>query len=543
MSQGKKATAGRGRDRECGQSVVLVLGLLLGLLAAAALVVDMGKIYVSYQQLNTVTKAAALAGGAAIPLGAATNAAYLYSGWSKAPVTGTILNVNPNLKITNVTINTTCVAPSSYPNVGLPPCSIYSASQGSINVIQVQETAFVTPIFAGIFGYPGTTLTATASASAKGGGAPPYHIVVVLDSTASMGQGTDTGCISNQTSKSLSPEQCAQEGVQTLLSELDPCATTATSGCGTATNGLYPNSVDEVALMTFPGLCSATLSGSNCPTATTFTTTPSPYASNDYSCPTSDPPITSYNNNPAYLILPFQSDYRTSDSASLNLGTSGSNLLKAAGGVTNGSCTGITTPGGEGTFYAGAIYAAQDYLEANHASSVQDILILVSDGNATSCGYVPSGYPGAGTMASGCSKDQMGGNVPTNGLPLFTITNECQQAVTAASAVKSYKEPDGTYTQIYSVSYGSETSGCAYDQAPYGNSGLTPCMTMAQIATIPSGVTAGVTVNPFFFSVPNSTTKGGTICTGAEPVTQLSQVFTTIAGNLTSSRLIPNSIY
>jgi len=32
----------------------------------------------------------------------------------------------------------------------------------------------------------------------------------------------------------------------------------------------------------------------------------------------------------------------------------------------------------------------------------------------------------------------------------------------------------------------------------------------------------------------------GTICPSAVPITQLSQIFTTIAGDLTSSRLIPN---
>ena len=43
----------------------------------------------------------------------------------------------------------------------------------------------------------------------------------------------------------------------------------------------------------------------------------------------------------------------------------------------------MPTPGGEGTFYAGAIVAAQTYLTNNHTSHVQDIMILLSDGDAT----------------------------------------------------------------------------------------------------------------------------------------------------------------
>src|SRR5208337_67903 len=39
-------------------------------------------------------------------------------------------------------------------------------------------------------------------------------------------------------------------------------------------------------------------------------------------------------------------------------------------------------------------------------------------------------------------------------------TAECTQAVNAANWAKSTKQSDGTATEIYSVSYGSETSGC-----------------------------------------------------------------------------------
>ena len=150
--------------------------------------------------------------------------------------------------------------------------------------------------------------------------------------------------------------------------------------------------------MVFPGLCSDSAAGmttANCPAATTYTPTipNARYAPDDYACPATNPPIAAYNNNPDYLILPFQYDYRTSDTAGLN---TSSNLYKTVGAGT-GSC-GVPTPGGEGTFYAGAIYAARDYLYANHRTNVQDVMIILSDGNASA------------------SSTQLAGTVKTDGL-------------------------------------------------------------------------------------------------------------------------------
>ena len=51
----------RGRDGERGKALVMVPALLALLLAAAALVIDMGNMYFSYQQLLSATEAAAKA--------------------------------------------------------------------------------------------------------------------------------------------------------------------------------------------------------------------------------------------------------------------------------------------------------------------------------------------------------------------------------------------------------------------------------------------------------------------------------------------------
>ncbi len=86
--------------------------------------------------------------------------------------------------------------------------------------------------------------------------------------------------------------------------------------------------------MTFPGLTPAET------TTLTNPPIPAPTASAEYTCPPGNSSVTQYNNNPGYLILPFQSDYRISDNSGLNTGTNGSSLLKAVGATTNGNLPG-----------------------------------------------------------------------------------------------------------------------------------------------------------------------------------------------------------
>ncbi len=303
----------RVRDSQRGQTLALAMIVLPGLLAAAALAIDFGNLYFSYDELLSATQAAAKAGGGAMPNGAVSNpttVADLYSGQTSSDY-----NYYPNLNITSVTVSYACVSAATYPNLGLPPCAVFPNvpscpvtsynPAGGCNTIQVTENATVNTFFAKAFGVNTLNISATASASASGGGAIPYNIMLVLDTTNSMGSGTDTGCLVGS-STSYSPEQCAQLGVQTLLSDLAPCAQSLAS-CGSNPP------VDQVGLMVFPGLCSDTASGvttSNCPAATALTNTTAnvTYAPDDYACPAVNPPIAAYNNNPEYLILGFQSE-------------------------------------------------------------------------------------------------------------------------------------------------------------------------------------------------------------------------------------------
>ena len=529
MNLNQEPIARRGRDSQSGQSLVLVAFVLLLLFAAAAVSIDMGNLYFCYSELVTATQAAAHAGGTAMPNPAVANATTVADNYSGASVANALYNIphNGSINITGVTVNYACISTTTYPNLNLPPCATYASvpkgcpvtasnPAGGCNAIQVIENATVSTFFARLFGVGTMNISAEASASAAGGGAIPYHIMMVMDTTNSMGQGTDSGCVSGSSS-SYSPEQCAQFGVQTLLSGLAPCASNLAS-CGTSTP------VDQVGLMVFPGLCSDTATGVTtpngvgCPAATTLTnTTANPtYAPDDYTCPAQTPPIAEYNNDPEYLILGFQDNYRTSDTAKLN---TSSDLFKTVGAGTN-NC-GVPTPGGEGTFYAGVITAAQQYLETNHTNGIQDVMILLSDGDATA----------TSTQMGGTVKETVTFAGMSNGL--YSSTAECTQAVSAANYAKNYVEPDGLKTVIYSVSYGSETSGCTSGEtAPYN----TPCGTMQGIASVPN--------SQYFFSVPQTVGgKTSTVCTGAVPITKLDQVFTAIGADLQGSRLIPNTVF
>src|SRR5208282_4522980 len=256
----------------------------------------------------------------------------------------------------------------------------------------------------------------------------------------------------------------ALQGVQILLSTLSPCAAglascgsastssvnVATPASGTETAYNVSKPVDEVGLMVFPGL------------------TKSSYNANDFTCPSTNPPITSYNGYfpnssctasgvpaacctgrsagscsstatpPVYDIVPLSSNFRTSDTAAVN---TAADLVIAGGG---GSNCGVAAPGGEGTFYAGVIDAAQANLVANARPNTKNVMILLSDGNATA------------------SKTQIG-----TGATNYAYTQECHQAITEAQKAAT------AGTTVYAVAYGAEASGCTTDISP----AITPCQT------------------------------------------------------------------
>jgi Flp pilus assembly protein TadG len=468
---------------ERGQVLPWTAFMIVSFLGMAGLVMDVGRAYYSFHELQASTDAAALASAESLPNTTATTVAQSFSSLSG--------NYNQQANMTNVAMVT------GYPALKclttLTNEGIACSAPANANAVQVKQKAQVPTFFARLFGINYITISASATASMRGSTATPYNVAMIVDTTASMATtDSDSQCNSSRLT-------CALSGVQTLLSELYPCAAQVSS-CGTATNGNVANPEDEVALFTFPNPTVGTVpvdydcSSSN-PTITTYSF-PSATA-------TSYSPATTPTTTPTYEVIPFSTDYKTSDTSSaLN---PNSNYVKAVGGKSG--CTGMGDPGGESTYYAGVIYAAQAALVAEQASrpGSQNVIILVSDGDAEAKST---------NMASGATSN---GTYPS-------WVNECGQAITAAKAAAS------AGTHVYAVAYGAESSGCSTDTSGTYK-GYTPCQVMQNIASAPQ----------YFFSDYTQSGSSSSCISASQPTTNLNQIFVEIAGDLTVARLIPDS--
>jgi hypothetical protein len=497
MNQNRRSFVGRALKDQSGQMLPVVALLMAGILGMGGLVLDVGQLFYSFNELQASTNAAALAGAQSLPNTTAAAVATTYSS-----VSGN-LNAHPNLP--NVTMG------PGYPKLEclktLTNESIPCVAPANANAVGVQQQVAVRTYFAGLFGMPSIKLTATATAGMRGGATPPYNVAIIVDTTASM-KNTDSSSGCNNTRIS-----CALTGVRTLLSELSPCSSSAAT-CGAATNRNVANSVDRVSLFAFPNMtwvtapndygCSGTTPTTEpytfpSPTATSLATMPYTVTTTSRNGPTT---TTTY--QMTYQILDFSSDYRNSDTtASLN---TASNLVMAVGGKSG--CTPMAAPGGEGTYYAGVIYAAQAALVAEQVANPgsQNVIILLSDGNASAS---------QSQLATGTTST----TVATNSGTYPSWINECQQAVTAAQAATT------AGTRVYTVAYGATATGCGTD-----STSITPCQTMQRSAS--SAAT--------FFSDYTATGGSSNCVSAARPTTNLSQIFTEVAGDFTTPRLIPN---
>ena len=512
------------RRSQRGQAYIGMMMLFaIALLAVGAFVIDVGRVYYGYQQLQAATQAAALAGGAALSAAPSSDSqsqarsyvSNIATSYSAVPSIGN-LNSSSNL-LQNVTISFAPKCLSTLTGLGI----LCTASSAAANALAVTETAQVPTTFAKVLGFPAWTISSTATASARGGFNGPYNVEIIVDTTSSMNDtDTDSQCNASRIS-------CALQGVQILLSTLSPCAAglkscgsvstssvdVATPASGTETAYNVPTPVDEVGLMVFPGMTKAS------------------YNTDNFTCPATGPPITSYNgyfnpNNctgsgvpaacctgrgsgtcgtttatpPVYDIVPLSSDYRTSDTAAVN---TASDLVIAGGG---GSRCGMSAPGGEGTFYAGVIDAAQANLVANARPNTKNVIIIISDGAANATSSAGMKYP------------------TTKPSWAYPATGQCKQAVTRAQAAAA------AGTIIYAVAYGAEagTSQCSTDSSPT----MSPCETMEGIASAPQN----------FFSDYTAKGSDSSCISASSPTSNLNQIFTEIAQDLTVSRLVPNNM-
>ena len=420
------------RDQR-GQALPWVATMMVMLMGFAGFSIDVGHIFYCYRELQAATDAAALAGAEDLPNSTATTTATSYSAMAGK------LNANANLGTVSMV--------SGYPNAAcltaLRNVGMACVAPASGNAMQVKQTAAIPTFFLGLFGIRTFNVTASSTASMRGSAAVPYNVAIVLDSTASMAS-NDPNCTN------LSRVQCAMNGVQTLMAELYPCSETYATCPSDGSN-----SVDRISLFTYPNITVGTAKSEYCGGGSLSIV---PYSFPVAGASTYAP---SGSTTATYQVVPWLNDYRASDTSS---GTSplasASNLVKSVNGNTSfggtGSCSGLQTPGGEGTFFAGAIYAAQAALVAEQAaySGSQNALIILSDGAANSKYYTTpkqvgnSSSSGTNQMAS---KDV--NNVAITGSGTYPSYNQqCNQAVTAAQAANT------AGTKVFTVAYGSTTS-------------------------------------------------------------------------------------
>jgi Flp pilus assembly protein TadG len=545
-----KFLAGRLAREERGQILIMSAVLMTVFFGVAAVTVDIGHVYVSYSQLVASTNAAALAGAEAISnpnLGSPATVATDYGSQSgKLNASSSLLNV-----VTTPTVSCNTALESAPTSV---VCVEYSGSgTNTANVIKVTQTAQVHTFFAGTFGARLVNLSATSYALRAGAQSVPTNIAIVVDSTRSMTT-IDSNC---SYGSSLSRFQCALDGVQTLLQSMAPCYSSETSCAGGTgdpdlNDGITTPSVDRVALFTFPNMTTSTIpyeycdggsKGTTCASSGSYlgvepytypSTTGTSYTAENIGT-TSSPSWVSYlvtyastsigyaSNGVGSDSNGFVSDYKTSDGTS-TLNTA-SDLVTAIG-ASSSSTSGMDAQGGAGTYYAGAIYAAEAALYAEQQANPgsQNVLILLSDGDATSTQSQMEASNNGYTLGSGST------------YPSYNY--ECQQAVVAAGGTvgenwtpntAAFSKARASISRIYAIAYGSEASTtCAGDT-------YTPCQTMKGIASSQN----------YFYSDNNQSGAGNdSSCVGtASTSTNLETIFSDIASDFSAARLISAALY
>lgn len=515
---------------ESGQTLVLAAVMMVALCSAMGLVVDVGRCMYSQRELQESTDAAALAAAGGLQIykssGTADNYAQQFSAgsgqYNSSGNLGTVtmLPGSPALKClkTLQAQGVACVGAAPY------------------NAVTVQQQAIVPLFFAKLLGHSTMTVTASATASVNGGAPTPYNLAVIIDSTLSM-NAYDSDCGNTQM-------QCALNGFQGLLQDLNPCAQQLPT-C-TITNGMSADSVNRVSLFTFPSILTSSLSiDYSCtssvpsgysydPTIGNYVMPPSkPYygiaTATSYWFPTAGATVfgsgTAYGVNPmngtvisTYQVLPFMSDYKTADTATtLN---SASALVKAAGGVPG--CGGLAPSnydGVYGTYYAGVLYHAQSALTVEQAQfpGSQNAIIILGDGDSTA----PQTNPPPPAKGQSYKVYFAGANA-SGKYPSWV--GQCGQAVVAAKAAAV------AGTRVYSVAYGAASTGCASDAKAGSYPGISPCDTMASMASAPQ----------YFYSDYNQSGSNST-CVASQPVTSLNAIFKAIVADLSTPRLIPDN--
>lgn len=178
---------------ERGQVLALFALILTVLLGFSALVIDVGRAYVTKRHLQASADAAALAGAQSLPdTGDAVAAAEAYSGADGD------LNVAANLPSVTASVTTKCLS---------------TRTCNPANAIVVEESASSPTTFAKLFGIDSFQVEAKATALMSSGTPKPAHVMIIFDRTNSMNQ----SCSEGGTKVS-----CVRDGIRAFLQGMDP---------------------------------------------------------------------------------------------------------------------------------------------------------------------------------------------------------------------------------------------------------------------------------------------------------------------------------
>jgi Flp pilus assembly protein TadG len=520
MSKTRNLTFHRTIKDQRGQVLpwmAMTMALLIGMTGFA---IDVGHAMLVHTQLQNSSDAAALAGAETLPATTAQSTAMAYSSMAGDKNVGGVYGT------TTTTVTVVCLNKliNAYIEC-LPPANA--------NAVRVTQSVAVPMYFLRVFGIGNMTVRTTSTAASKGAISTPHNIAIIVDTTLSMYY-QDQSCSNTQIA-------CALNGVRGLLQYIAPCGPNGTWQCGSANSGF-----DRVSMFSFPNVSVGTVGiDTNCTTLipqyyqsqgwtpspningfyyTMLPTTPNPWSGVPTALPYSFPAVGASVYNPVgnssatYQITPFLSDYQSTSSGSAPYTLNAtSDLVQAAGGASGcGAMAPSNYDGDYGTYYAGALYAAQAALTAQQSQNPgsTNVIILLSDGDATAPNAANSPDPQSPSMGA-----------PATGNGLYPSWNGmCGQAITASQ----YAASQGTV--VYAVAYGSESVGCTSDLLISAYPGINPCNTMADIAQ-PS-------VN--YFSDYNAPGGDPGCVSGYRSATTLSSIFKEIAVDLTAARLIPN---
>jgi Flp pilus assembly protein TadG len=503
-----KCQFGRLCQEEKAQALYLVAALMFVLIGMAALSIDIGYALHGQRELQASADAAATAGAQILSQNVSATqaeaAATQYSGMQGA------YNQINDLMSVKMPINTVRCLNTLVTTLGLTCDDVADA-----NAVAVEETAQAPTFFGKIFGIQSINLTAYSMAGIQGGTLIPANIMVIMDTTASMQDpDSDATCVAESGVSSPSKEDCAKWGVRTFLNLLNPCSASLTS-CGAvsgspSTGYNVANPVDEVAVLVFPGLASAT--------------TDAPY---DYDCQahalsTSNGTIVPYgtpsSSPPYFTIVQLSSDYKTSNTSGLNAG--GSDVVDTVSWASQTGCSannptkyGLQDPGGESTYYAGVIAEANNDLSNLQVprANMQSAIILLSDGDAEAS---KSDFSAAALAAN-----------PT------IYENECHQAIKAAANAAGTQNLKGMNNWVYAIAFAASTStssSCKTDTAAEPISG---CQTMYDIASDPNK----------FYNDGGKPSDGSSPCNLSShgSIGSLATIFSDISHDFQSTMLVP----